>query len=175
MSDHLYFCVMSFDYKATFESAKKAYEELAKRRADSVAEIDREMALLKQTMDLLAPRVDAAHPPLLNIGELMGAITGGFDPNIEIGLTSAIRSVLRDSRNRGEKGLSPVEVRDRLVASNFDLSKDKYDNALAAIHTVLKRVGIEVQTDEGKKYRLPFVRRRATGNLLGLASPDSQK
>jgi len=51
-----------------------------------------------------------------------------------MGLTDAIRLVVRGAG----VPMTPVEVRDRLHAIGFDVSK--YANDLAAIHTILKRL-----------------------------------
>ena len=58
----------------------------------------------------------------------------GYEPTVPLGLTDACRMVLRSSG----QSLTALEVRERLRAFGFDL--EKYANALAAIHTVLKRL-----------------------------------
>jgi hypothetical protein len=58
----------------------------------------------------------------------------GLTPNVPVGLTDACRLVLRN----GGLPLTPVEIRDRLAAFGFDMTK--YANDLSAIHTVLKRL-----------------------------------
>jgi hypothetical protein len=58
----------------------------------------------------------------------------GYEPTVPLGLTDACRMVLRSSG----QSLTAIEVRERLRAFGFDL--EKYANALAAIHTVLKRM-----------------------------------
>jgi hypothetical protein len=63
----------------------------------------------------------------------------GYEPTVPMGLTEACRMVLRSSG----RSLTAVDVRERLRAFGFDL--EKYVNALAAIHTVLKRM-----TDSGE-------------------------
>jgi len=55
-------------------------------------------------------------------------------PTVPMGLTDAVRLVVRGAG----APLTPVEVRDRLQAIGFDVSK--YTNDLAAVHTILKRL-----------------------------------
>jgi hypothetical protein len=99
------------DYHRALEAAVREYEELGRQRTA----IDKRLAQLAQT-----------------IGTLNGLC--GFVPNVFWGLTDACRVVLRGAGHP----MTPVEVRDRLQAIGFDLSK--YSSSLAAIHTVLKRL-----------------------------------
>jgi hypothetical protein len=58
----------------------------------------------------------------------------GLTPNVSMGLTDGCRLVLRN----GGLPMTPIEIRDRLAAFGFDMTK--YANDLSAIHTVLKRL-----------------------------------
>ena len=58
----------------------------------------------------------------------------GLTPTVPWGLTDACRTVLRNAGT----AMTPAEIRDRLIAIGCDLSV--YSNALAAIHTTLKRL-----------------------------------
>ena len=99
------------EYRRALDAAVREYEELgAKRR-----EIDARLAQLAQT-----------------IGTLNRLC--GFVSTVQWGLTDACRVVLKGARG----AMTPTDVRDRLDAIGFDLSK--YTNSLAAIHTVLKRL-----------------------------------
>jgi hypothetical protein len=98
-------------HRLALEAAILEYEELgAKRR-----EIDERLAQLAQTIGTL--------------NRLCGNA-----PTVQWGLTDACRVVLKGAR----QAMTPSEVRDRLDAIGFDLTR--YTNALAAIHTVLKRL-----------------------------------
>ena len=98
-------------YRLALDAAVREYEELgAKRR-----EIDERLAQLAQT-----------------IGTLNRLC--GFVSTVQWGLTDSCRVVLKGAR----QAMTPMDVRDRLEAIGFDLSK--YTNRLAAIHTVLKRL-----------------------------------
>ncbi len=107
------------EYRAALDAAVKEYEALGDKRRS----IDRRMAQLAQT-----------------IGTLNSLC--GFVPTVFWGLTDGCRVVLKGAGHP----MTPVEVRDRLEAIGFDLSR--YSSSLAAIHTVLKRL------KEAKELRL---------------------
>ena len=98
-------------YRAALDAAAREYEELSRQRR----EIDARLAQLAQTMGTLNRLC-------------------GFTATVFWGLTDACRVVLRGAGHP----MTPLEVRDRLEAMGFDLSK--YTSSLAAIHTVLKRL-----------------------------------
>jgi hypothetical protein len=98
-------------YRPALDAAVKEYEALVEQRRS----IDVRLAQLAQT-----------------IGTLNRLC--GFVPNVYWGLTDACRVVLKGAGHP----MTPIEVRDRLEAMGFDLSK--YASSLAAIHTVLKRL-----------------------------------
>jgi hypothetical protein len=102
---------MSDEYRRALDAACREYEELAQQRGT----IDARLSQLTQS-----------------IGTLLKLC--GFEPTIPYGLTDACRVILRNA----DVALSPTEVRDRLFAIGFDLSK--YSNELAAIHTILRRL-----------------------------------
>jgi hypothetical protein len=99
------------DYRSALDSAVKEYEALGEQRR----QLDQRLAQLAQT-----------------IGTLNRLC--GFVPTVFWGLTDACRVVLKGAGHP----MTPTEVRDRLEAIGFDLSK--YSSSLAAIHTVLKRL-----------------------------------
>lgn len=98
-------------YRLALDAAAREYQELHAKRQ----ELDDRLAQLAQT-----------------IGTLNRLC--GFVSTVQWGLTDACRVVLKGAR----RAMTPPEVRDRLDAIGFDLSK--YTNSLAAIHTVLKRL-----------------------------------
>ena len=98
------------DYRRALEAAVREYESLGQQRQD----IDKRLAELAQTISTLSRLC-------------------GLTPTVPWGLTDACRIVLRSGLP-----MTPMDVRDRLVAIGFDLSK--YSSELAAIHTVLKRL-----------------------------------
>jgi hypothetical protein len=84
--------------------------------------------------------VSAEHAALeIRLGQLKQSIATltklcGYEPTVQLGLTDACRMVLRNA----DRALTALEVRDRLISIGLDL--DRYSNALASIHTVLKRM-----------------------------------
>ena len=99
------------DYHRALEAATREYEALgAKRHA-----IDNRLAELAQTIGTLSKLL-------------------GLTPAVPLGLTDAVRLVVRGAG----VPMTPTEVRDRLRAIGFDVSK--YVNDLAAVHTILRRL-----------------------------------
>jgi len=98
------------EYRRALDAAIKEYEALgAERRA-----IDKRLTELAQTIGTLSRLC-------------------GLTPTVPWGLTDACRVVLRSGLP-----MTAIDVRDRLQAIGFDLSK--YSSELAALHTVLKRL-----------------------------------
>jgi hypothetical protein len=98
------------DYRRALEAATAEYEALGQQRQ----QIDKRLSELAQTISTLSRLC-------------------GLTPTVPWGLTDACRIVLRSG-----VPMAPTDVRDRLLAIGFDLSK--YTSELAAIHTVLKRL-----------------------------------
>ena len=99
------------DYRSALQAAVREYEELGQKRR----QIDGRLAELAQTIGTLSRLL-------------------GHTPTVPIGLTDAIRLVMRGAG----VPMTPVAVRDRLRAIGFDVAK--YTNDLAAVHTTLKRL-----------------------------------
>jgi hypothetical protein len=118
------------DYKNALDAACREFEQLLQQRAD------------------LEKRLDQLHETIASLTRLCG-----YEPTVPLGVTDAVRLVLR----RIGAAATPLEVRDRLRAIGFDLSK--YSNDLSAIHTVLKRLQkagelhVVPQPDGGIGYR----------------------
>jgi hypothetical protein len=119
--------VSTEEYRRALEAAVREYEALGEQRQ----QIDRRLAELAQTMSTLS--------------RLCGIVA-----TVSVGLTDACRLVLRGAG----LPMTPVDVRERLKAFGFDLSR--YTNDLAAVHTTLKRLN-----DAGE---LRFVARPGTGD-----------
>ena len=100
----------SADYRSALESAVMEYEALGEQRRD----IDNRLAQLAQT-----------------IGTLTRLL--GLTPTVPMSITDTIRLAMRSG-----VPMTPLEVRERLLAIGVDLST--YANDLAVIHTVLKRL-----------------------------------
>jgi hypothetical protein len=97
------------------------------RRALDAALREYERALADRAA--LDTRIAQLHQTIASLTRLCG-----LTPTVPLGLTDACRLVLRGAG----RPMTPVDVRDRLLAIGCDL--DRYANALAAIHTVLKRL-----------------------------------
>lgn len=103
---------MSHDeYHKALDAASRELEALTRQRAD----LDKRIGQLMQT-----------------VGSLMRLCNQ--TPIVEMGLTDACRMILRSAA----APLTVLEVRAQLAAMGLDLSR--YENDLAAIHTVLKRL-----------------------------------
>jgi hypothetical protein len=102
--------VTTDDYRRALEAAAREYESLGHQRQD----IDQRLGELAQTISTLSRLC-------------------GLTPTVPWGLTDACRIVLRSGLP-----MTPMDVRERLLAIGVDLSK--YSSELAAIHTVLKRL-----------------------------------
>jgi hypothetical protein len=102
--------VTTEDYRRALDAAIREYESLGQQRQD----IDKRLSELAQTISTLSRLC-------------------GLTPTVPWGLTDACRVVLRSGLP-----MTPMDVRERLLAIGFDLSK--YSNELAGIHTVLKRL-----------------------------------
>jgi len=99
------------DYRRALATAIREYEALGQQRQD----IDKRLAEVMQTIGTLS--------------RLCGLV-----PTVPLGLTDACRLVVRGAG----VPVTPAEVRQRLQSIGFDLSR--YQNDLAAIHTILKRL-----------------------------------
>jgi hypothetical protein len=98
-------------YRAALDAAVREYETLLQQKTD----------------------LDAR---LAQLGESIGTLTRlcGYTPTVAYGLTEACKTSLRCAKAQ----MTPLEVRDRLQATGFDINR--YSNPLAAIHTVLRRL-----------------------------------
>lgn len=99
------------DYKRALEAAVREYEQASAQHAA----IETRLAQLKQSIATLTRLC-------------------GYEPTVQLGLTDACRMVLRNA----DRPLTALDVRDRLIAIGLDV--DRYSNALASIHTVLRRM-----------------------------------
>ena len=116
-------------YRGALDAALREYETLLRQKAD----------------------LDAR---LAQVAESVGTLTRlcGYTPTVPYGLTEACKTSLRCAGTP----MTPVEVRDRLLSTGFDIGK--YSNPLAAIHTVLRRLEASGEA-----------RRRPASKLKGVA------
>lgn len=117
---------METTYKRALEQAEKEIGDLLAEHA----KIERRVGQLKATVTVLKGLLE--EPPKaedqLEIGD--------------IGITEAIRQILREHSRKLTGmvggGLSPAQIKERLVDAKFDLSK--YANSSAVIHNTLRRL-----------------------------------
>jgi hypothetical protein len=110
-------------YKDSLEAAKAEMETLLG-----------EQTQLEQRMAYIVGRLQVLRKTALSLGELLGE---EFEPDA-IGITQAIRKVLKDNSDEKRVYLPPTAIRSALQKDGFPLSE--YKNALAVIHTTLKRL-----------------------------------
>jgi hypothetical protein len=111
-------------YRAALDAALREYETLLQQKTD----LDSRLA---------------------QVAESVGTLTRlcGYVPTVQYGLTDACKTSLRCAA----APMTPIEVRDRLRSTGFDITR--YSNPLAAIHTVLRRL-----TEAGDVRRIPASR-----------------
>ena len=126
-------------YKDSLEAAQTEMEELLT-----------EQSKIEQRLEFISARLNVLRKTVLSIGELLGEES---EPQ-SVGITAAIRKVLMDRRRENNSYISPLSVRTLLQKDDFPLSD--YKNALAVIHTTLKRLEdqgeLEVLSKSGKTY-----------------------
>ncbi len=120
---------MAMDYRALYETTKNEIQKLEAEKIElqlAIAERDKQIAALIQTMHAIAPLIGET-PPESPAG----------------GMTDSIRKLMAEAGHP----LTASEIRDRLEAMGFDMKS--YSNPLATIHTVLRRLADsgEVETD----------------------------
>jgi hypothetical protein len=93
-----------------------------------------EQTQTEQRLSYISGRLQVLKKTILSLGELLGE---EFEPEA-VGITNAIRKVLRNAQDERGSYMSPIGVRNALQKTDFPLSE--YKNALAVIHTTLKRL-----------------------------------
>jgi hypothetical protein len=117
-------------WQAAFKTAEEQYEA-HRVHLDALdterAEVVHEMQQLERLMESITPFTTVHHMDGLN------QFIMDYTPDPEGGLADACRVVLRQAN----RYMTAIELRDALEASKYDLSQ--HSNALASIHSVLKR------------------------------------
>jgi hypothetical protein len=149
---------MSFDYQASYESAKAELARVQQEKASlsgQLEQCDQQIAALVQTMRAIAPLV-GEEPPAAGEAE---APHGG--------MTDCVRAILK----KAAEPLTASEIRESLEAIGFDMKS--YSNPLATIHTVLRRLteSSEVETTHemlsAKKFTIPVSKHLAVEKIVG--------
>jgi hypothetical protein len=120
--------------KEIWQTALKTAEEqhqACKVRLDALdverSELVQEMQRLERAMDSIRPFT--SDHPLDDLNKFVEE----FSPDPDSGLADACRNVLAAA----QRFMMPIEIRDILEASNYDLTQ--HSNPLASIHGILKR------------------------------------
>jgi len=124
------------DYKATLKAAYVRLDALQAEYATAeqkVAQVGQEIARLADVMTALGPL--AGEKLVLNevITEFLKTLKQS--EALEVGITERIRQILE---SKPQQGFYPMMVRSELEAGKYDLGK--HPNAMATIHSVLKRL-----------------------------------
>lgn len=137
---------MSSEYRAALDAALREYERLWAERDKTNARLDE----LKASITTLA--------------RLCGLV-----PTVPLGLTDACRLVLRGAR----APMTAIEIREHLNSIGFDTSK--YANALAAVHTVLRRLtesGEVAPTDDETRRAYEFLNSGIVASRTFVPTPN---
>lgn len=142
-------------WQAAFRAAEEQYEACRIRLDaldDERAELIEEMSRVRRAMDSIAPFL-RNHP-----FDEVSRFLVDYTPSTDVRLTDACRALLEASK----RFMTPIEVRDALEASKYDLSQ--HSNPLASIHGVLKRFvasGEAAVFDNGNKTSYKLVPRKS--------------
>jgi hypothetical protein len=144
---------MTDSFKKAIEDAKKKLLRLVDQRDTIGTEIERTKNAI-EALAYMLDNPDETATELADLNEIIG-------PR---GMTDAISRILQSTA----APLTPVEVKESLSSTGFDLTN--YSNALASIHTILKRLGqtenVEVTNKDGKTaYVWKGIRRFPRRNL----------
>ncbi len=125
------------NYRKAIQDAEKEVTRLTFIRAT----VDRKLAQLKTAITALSSLLE--EPPKVEDATAIG----------DVGISTAIRQVLREAG----VGLTPAQVKAKLIEAEFDLSK--YANSSAVIHNTLKRLEgqnevVPVRVESGPAYAL---------------------
>jgi predicted flap endonuclease-1-like 5' DNA nuclease len=108
------------------KAIRDAEEEIVKQTLYR-ASADRKITQLKAAITALSALLE--QPPKVDDSTTIG----------DVGITNAIRQVLKEAG----VGLTPAQVKAKLIEAEFDL--DKYANSSAVIHNTLKRLEAQGQ------------------------------
>jgi len=121
-------------YKQAIDAAIKELSDLMSRREELEAELER-----------VQWRIETVGYGIDGLAELSGIDPKKDHPHLfqediksDVGFTDAVRKIIKSGG--AHQLFTPVIVRDELKKKSFDLSK--YQNPLASIHTILKRLRI---------------------------------
>jgi hypothetical protein len=142
------------------KSNPAVYEQALTKALQELTDVMAERERLDEALDAVDKRIAILRRGAYGLGSLCGkgyyALSAEFPDlfpetsiNSDTGLTDAVREVLKADR---ETYFSAIRVRDSLKDKGYEISK--YKNALASIHTVLRRLlsqgEVKEATHEGR-------------------------
>jgi hypothetical protein len=154
---------LTAEFDALIDERREVHEKMGalQERAD---EIERKLSGIQKTLQGLTLYTNAQEAPTdlmkkttLDLGDITSKMDKVFNfrlpgPDVKKTLSECCRDILRQKAD----WMSPVEVREALLAAGFDFS-DYTSNPLSSIHTTLKRmVPEELATEtrpDGQVYR----------------------
>lgn len=149
---------LSAEFDALIDERQEVRDksEKLKARAD---EIDRKLSGIQKTLQGLTLYTTAQEVPTelmkkttMSIAEAMNKMKSVFDGGLQIAgpdVRKTLSECCRDILRQKQDWMSPVEVRQALLAAGFDFSSYT-SNPLSSIHTTLKRlVPDELETKTG--------------------------
>jgi hypothetical protein len=127
---------MKLDYKNTqagFDAELKRLARVRERLVDSIARVDQQIKALTAAAEAFARVIEVRPDP-----EVPLAAIEEQRPEFEI--TATVRDILKAARqgDRDQRSLSPPQIKTLLVEKGW--KAEEYDNPLAVIHTILKRL-----------------------------------
>ncbi|HEV2705331.1 MAG TPA: hypothetical protein VGV59_05370 [Pyrinomonadaceae bacterium] len=134
-----------------------SYQDALRTATDELSELMEQREELQSRLYQIQHRINVLRDGIFGLCTMVGEdpyttrpeLFGNDEAAPEVGFTDAVRAVLRNSG----KFLTPVDVRDELRRTGFDV--DKYRNPLASIHQILRRLvksdEVETNEDEEKK------------------------
>jgi hypothetical protein len=136
--------------------ALNSYKQSYDVAMEELAELMAEREEIESRRDRIEWRISRLRDAIIGIGSLCNKSSYEiarerpelFPDNApsDVGFTDAIRNVFRESR---DAFFSPIDIRDYLDFSPFDISK--YKNVLASIHSILKRLHKKGEIVEGTR------------------------
>jgi hypothetical protein len=159
---------LSADFDALIDERQELRVKSDKLKA-RLDEIERRLTGIQKTLQGLTLYTTAQETPTeltkkttQSLADMMGKMQGGIDrwqvagPDVKKTLSECCRDTLRAKKD----WMSPVEVREALLAAGFDFS-NYTSNPLSSIHTTLKRmVPEELETEtrpDGQVYRWKLI------------------
>ncbi len=148
-------------YKLALDEAKRELIQLSNQRQQIEERIEKVQSVIK-ALSLFGENIADQSSEIVE--------SDNFSSVVTLGLTDAIREILK----KAIYALTPLQVRDLLVANNFDLTQ--YKQMMVPIHNTLKRLheNVEVfgiRNIEGKIFAYKWIDEKSR-EIASKSSPD---